>query len=132
MAGITVTADELAQLLGQPIPAERWEVVETLVLRVIRTGTYLDPATVEGRAQAVMDSVFTSVATRLLLNPGGVSLVGMGSAQVSFGGASEALALTDEEKRQLASLRKKGKPSFIVHSSPYEARLMPRIPRGEW
>lgn len=125
MAGITVSKGDLEGILQTEITDETFESVHTHTLRMIRSGTRRDLDILEGRPLEVVDGVYVSIAVRLLTNPVGASLLGVGGAQVSFGGASEALSLTEGERRELASINPRRKPSSLRHSSPYAPVMLP-------
>lgn len=126
MAGITVTVEGIARILGTPVSTERAADIHAATLRLIRTGYRPDPMLAEGYAAEVLESVYTSVAMRLLTNPTGARSLGLGSASVTFGGSDEGLSsvasLTDAERADLSSLAQR-RPGFIRHRSltPTEA-----------
>ena len=125
MAGITVTQDQLAALIGTPITTARYDAVDASTLRLIRSGYRLDLTVAEGRIADVLDAVYTSVAVRLLTNPTGVRTMGLGSAQATFGGTDDDIsspgALTAQERADLAALNPKRRPTYVRFRTVAEA-----------
>lgn len=126
MAGITVTVEGIARILGTPVSTERAADIHAATLRLIRTGYRPDPMLAEGYAAEVLESVYTSVAMRLLTNPTGARSLGLGAANVTFGGPDEdfsnVASLTPNERADLGRLTAR-RPGFIRHRAltPTEA-----------
>ena len=85
MAGITVSASDLENLLGISLPEDRFEILKAHVLRKIRTAYRPDPELAEGYAAEVLNGVFTDVATRVATNPGGARSLGIAGRQQRLG-----------------------------------------------
>lgn len=116
MTGISVTQADLSGLIGSSLTTERYNTVHAATLRLLRTGTRVDIDTATGRTADVLDAVYTSVALRLLTNPTGARSLGLGSANVTFGGTDANISnpgsLTDDERSDLASLGAR-RPSYV-------------------
>lgn len=116
MPGITVTRESLAATGAANVTEERFEAVSVVVLNLIGSVYKGAVDTAEGRAASVLNSVFFSVVLRLLTNPAGARAIGLGSANVTFGGLTgdvgNSAALTSDEADSLRSLTG-GKPSFV-------------------
>lgn len=126
MAGITVTREDLQSIGGSALTVERFNAVERTVLGLIRTVYRRDPALATGREADVLNAVFTSAALRLIANPTGARSVGLGSANVTFGGSDEdvsnAGSLTEPERTMLRSLRRPRPTS--VSLEPYYGHVL--------
>lgn len=123
MAGITVTKESLSGILRTTIPADVYQAVDEATRRIIRTGYRPDIDEAVGRAADVLSSVYTSVAIRLLTNPGGARTLGLGSASVTMGGTDEGItnqaSLTDSERADLAALGSIRRPTYATLRSLY-------------
>ena len=130
MAGITVTREDLEGVLGTPVTDERFTAVHTAALRLIRTVYKPDPMAATGRAADVLSAVYTSIVMRLLTNPTGARSLGLGSANVTFGGSdvdiANAAVLSDSERRDLASLSAR-RPAYVVMRRLYESPSLPEV-----
>ena len=132
MAGITVTKESLSGILRTTIPDDVYNAVDQATRRIIRTGYRPEIDAAEGHAADVLDSVYTSIALRLLTNPAGARTLGLGSASVTMGGTDEGItsqsSLTDSERADLASLRNVRRPSYVALRKMSEPSLLPPIP----
>lgn len=103
-----ITRTEVEGLLDESFTPERFDAAYTSTLRVIKTAYKGDPEAATGHAADVVAGVVQSVLVRLLTNPKGARTVGLGSANVTFGGPDEDIArvfsLTDEEREDLAAV----------------------------
>lgn len=122
MSGITVTREDLQNLTENPITEARFQSVRTLVMGLIRTFYRREPDYAEGREAMILNAVFASAALRILTNPTGARSVGLGSANVTFGGTDEDIAnigsLSASERLALSSL-KKPRPTSVP-LAPYD------------
>lgn len=128
MAGITVTREDLQEITGAEISSAKFASVRNIVLGLIRGDYRGDIDTATGRAADILNSVFISAALRLITNPNGARSVGLGSANVTFGGTDEDIAMSGSlsaaERKSLASLQKP-RPSYVPlvaydeHPSPF-------------
>lgn len=101
-------AAALAALTSLPVNEERYAAVYDATLTAIRA-EYPDPEAATGRAADVVRSVALSVALRLVTNPAGARNVGLGSANVTFGGGDASISspaeLTLSERQRLQRLK---------------------------
>lgn len=119
MAGITVTAADLESVTGAEIDAPRFAALDRVVRRLLRLSYAGNPDIAEGRTADVLNAVYMSVAVRLITNPTGARSVGLGSANVTYGGSDDdvanAFTLTDSERADLATLRRR-RVSWVAQS----------------
>ncbi len=98
----------LQALTSLPVSEERYAAVYDATLTAIRA-EYPNPEAATGRAADVVRSVALSVALRLVTNPAGARNVGLGSANVTFGGNDTAISspaeLTTSERQRLQRLK---------------------------
>lgn len=103
-----ISREELALVLGEDIPEERFTALYSWTLRILRTGYDGNPEAAVGRDLDVITGVAQSVMVRILTNPKGARAVGLGSANVTFGGADTDVAnvfsLTDTERDDLSAI----------------------------
>ncbi|WP_394620945.1 hypothetical protein JNUCC0626_18180 [Lentzea sp. JNUCC 0626] len=103
-----VSREELALVLDEAISAERFNALYSTALRIVRTGYDGDPEAATGRALDVVTGVLQSVLARILTNPKGARTVGLGSANVTFGGQdsdiANVFALTEAERADLTEV----------------------------
>lgn len=137
MAGITVTREDLQEISGMPISAAKFTAVSNIVLGLIRSVYRQDITLATGRSADVLNAVFTSAALRIATNPQGARSLGLGSANVTFGGTDEDIAntgsLSTAERLALQSIKKPrptsvplvpyDDPSSALFNAPYSSTL---------
>lgn len=100
-----IDRSELALVLDEAIPAEKFDAAYKMALRAVRTAYAGDPEEATGNARYVVEGVLQNVITRILTNPRGVRTLGLGSANTTFGGTdveiTRTTALTAEERSDL-------------------------------
>lgn len=105
------TADELRDLTGSTVTEERYAAIHANAIRLLRTVYRPDPELAVGRVRDVLAAVALSVAMRLLSNPTGARSLGLGSANVTFGGADADITspgtLTHGEAAMLRALKRR-------------------------
>lgn len=98
----------LSALTNLPVTEERYAAVYDAALTAVRA-EYPDPENATGRALDVVRSVALSVGLRLITNPAGARNVGLGSANVTFGGGDATVSspaeLTPSERLRLQRLK---------------------------
>jgi hypothetical protein len=103
-----ISREELALVLDEDISQDRFDAVYSVALRAVRTGYSGDPEAATGRALDVVTGVLQGVIVRILANPKGVRTLGLGSANVTFGGKDTEVAfifaLTEGERADLAEV----------------------------
>lgn len=103
-----ISREELALVLGEDIPEDRFAAVYAMAVRAIRSAYKGDPEEATGDAEDTVIGVLQSVVVRILTNPKGARTVGLGSANVTFGGPDVEIArvflLTEDERAELAAV----------------------------
>jgi len=103
-----ISREELALVLEEDIRQDRFDALYNIALRTIRTGYDGDPEAATGRAADVVAGVIQSVMVRIMTNPKGARSVGLGAANVTFGGGDVDIAnvfsLTAAERDDLSSV----------------------------
>lgn len=121
MTGITVASADIEAVTGTALDDAQFAALDRIVRQLLRLGYTGNPDIAEGRTADVLNAVYMSVAVRLITNPTGARSVGLGSANVTYGGSdadvANAFTLTDSERRDLRGLRKKA-PSYISLGYP--------------
>ena len=103
-----ISRAELSLVLEEDIAQDRFNALYNIALRIVRTGYEGDPEAAVGRAADVVAGVIQSVIVRIMTNPKGARSVGLGSANVTFGGGDTEIAnifsLTPAERDDLDSV----------------------------
>lgn len=108
---ITVTKADLENISGQTITNDRYLAIDASARNLIipEVPPRIDINTATGRAERIINAVYTAVSVRLISNPAGARSVGLGSATIVYGGADDEIhnagTLTDPEKEMLRGLR---------------------------
>lgn len=101
-----ITREELAHVIDESISEERFNGLYDAAIRVVRTGYRGDPEQATGYAADVITGVLQGVMMRIMANPKGARTVGLGSANVTFGGkdseVANVFALNEYERADLA------------------------------
>lgn len=104
-----ITKGDVEALTGQAVTDARFDAVYRTAVGLIRSAYRSDPEAATGHARDVLTSAALSVATRLVTNPSGARSLGLGSANVTFGGSDEDIgsagALTRAERDMIRSVR---------------------------
>ncbi|KAK1548375.1 hypothetical protein Q3G72_019445 [Acer saccharum] len=131
-----VEREDLASLGGLTISEAQFDAVDRRVRAMISAVYRGDIDAAAGQRAAVIESVYTSAALRILTNPTGARSVSLGSATISTGGSDAALAeplsLTASERADLARVSGLRRPSSLQMTDPLQPLRLPRVPRESW
>lgn len=104
-----LTAAELSVLAGQPVSEAQFNTIYNTALRLVRREYRADPEVATSYTRDVLADVVTACAVRILSNPTGARSIGLGSANITFGGQDEditsAFTLTPAERASIRGLR---------------------------
>ena len=117
MPGITVAFEDLEAVTGMQLPETSRAALDRVV-RGLLGGAYAgDVNTATGRAAEVLNAVYMSAAVRVMTNPTGARSIGLGSANVTFGGTdadvSNPFNLTPAERADLGRLARRA-PTYLL------------------
>lgn len=127
---ITVTRDDIEAILSISIATDTWQAVETAVVRELDKALPhgLTVATVTTpRNQTIIDSVFTTVAKRVVTNPTGAVQAGAGDVSTTFAPptpfASDPFQLRKAERRDLARCTPETSDATAITRGPHAVRV---------